>query len=80
MAIVTQTDKRTGITYAYETMDALTALHLYRMKDVVEKAFGNIKERLNMRFYAYLRAFFRDYVSVFLWNRNVYSEKINTGA
>ena len=31
-----------------ETMDAFTALHLYRMKDVVEKAFGNIKERLNM--------------------------------
>ena len=30
-------------------MDAFTALHLYRMKDVVEKAFGNIKERLNMR-------------------------------
>ena len=32
-----------------ETMDATTALHLYRRKDVVEKAFGNIKERLNMR-------------------------------
>ena len=32
-----------------ETMDDFTALHLYRMKDVVEKAFGNIKERLNMR-------------------------------
>lgn len=32
-----------------ETMEAFTALHLYRMKDVVEKAFGNIKERLNMR-------------------------------
>ena len=32
-----------------ETMDAFTALHLYRMKDVVEKAFGNIKERLSMR-------------------------------
>ncbi len=30
-------------------MDAFTALHLYRMKDVVEKAFGNLKERLNMR-------------------------------
>lgn len=26
-----------------------TALHLYWMKDVVEKAFGNLKERLNMR-------------------------------
>lgn len=32
-----------------EKMDAFTVLHLYRMKDVVEKAFGNIKERLNMR-------------------------------
>ena len=30
-------------------MDALTALELYRTKDVVEKAFGNLKERLNMR-------------------------------
>ena len=32
-----------------ETMNAFTALHLYRKKDVVEKAFGNIKERLNLR-------------------------------
>lgn len=32
-----------------EKMDAFTALHLYRMKDVVEKGFGNLKERLNMR-------------------------------
>lgn len=32
-----------------ETMDAVTALELYRNKDVVEKAFGNLKERLNMR-------------------------------
>lgn len=31
-----------------ETMDAVTALELYRNKDVVEKAFGNLKERLNM--------------------------------
>ncbi len=30
-------------------MDAVTALELYRNKDVVEKAFGNLKERLNMR-------------------------------
>ena len=30
-------------------MGTFTALYLYRMKDVVEKAFGNIKERLNMR-------------------------------
>ena len=32
-----------------EKMDAHTALHIYRMKDVIEKAFGNLKERLNMR-------------------------------
>lgn len=32
-----------------ETMDAITALELYRNKDVVEKAFENLKERLNMR-------------------------------
>ena len=30
-------------------MDAVTALEIYRNKDVVEKAFGNLKERLNMR-------------------------------
>jgi len=34
---------------ANEKMDALTALELYRAKDVVEKAFGNLKERLNFR-------------------------------
>jgi transposase len=32
-----------------ETMDAITALNIYRNKDLVEKAFGNLKERLNMR-------------------------------
>lgn len=32
-----------------EKMDSITALELYRNKDVVEKAFGNLKERLNMR-------------------------------
>ena len=31
-----------------ETMEAITVLELYRNKDVVEKAFGNLKERLNM--------------------------------
>jgi transposase len=30
-------------------MDALTALERYRNKDLIEKAFGNLKERLNMR-------------------------------
>jgi len=32
-----------------ESMDAITALEIYRNKDVAEKAFGNLKERLNMR-------------------------------
>jgi len=32
-----------------DTMNAVTALELYRNKNVVEKAFGNLKERLNMR-------------------------------
>jgi transposase len=32
-----------------EKMDAITALELYRNKDVIEKAFGNLKELLNMR-------------------------------
>lgn len=29
--------------------DPLEALEIYRSKDVIEKAFGNLKERLNMR-------------------------------
>lgn len=32
-----------------KAMDSITALELYRNRDVVEKAFGNIKERLNLR-------------------------------
>lgn len=32
-----------------EIKDPLTALSLYRNKDLVEKAFGNLKNRLNMR-------------------------------
>ncbi len=32
-----------------EKMDAISALELYRNRDVCEKAFGNLKERLNMR-------------------------------
>ncbi|KAF0194133.1 MAG: transposase IS4 [Bacillota bacterium] len=32
-----------------ETMNSTTALEIYRNKDVVEKAFGNLKERLNFR-------------------------------
>jgi transposase len=32
-----------------EKMDAINALEIYRNKDLVEKAFGNLKERLNLR-------------------------------
>jgi transposase len=32
-----------------EKMDSMRALTLYRNKDIVEKAFGNLKERLNLR-------------------------------
>lgn len=32
-----------------EKMDPITALTLYRNKELVEKAFGNIKERLNLK-------------------------------
>jgi transposase len=32
-----------------ETMDAVMALETYRNKDFVEKAFGNLKERLDLR-------------------------------
>jgi transposase len=32
-----------------EKMDAISALQVYRNKDLAEKAFGNLKERLNLR-------------------------------
>jgi transposase len=32
-----------------ENMDAITALELYRNKNLIEKSFGNIKDRLNLR-------------------------------
>ena len=47
--------KKTRRYYGYfalmtnEKMDSITVLKLYRNKDLVEKAFGNIKERLNLR-------------------------------
>jgi len=47
--------KKQSYSYGYfalisnEAMDAMTALKIYRNRDVVEKAFGNIKERLNFR-------------------------------
>jgi len=30
-------------------MDSINALELYRNKDIIEKAFGNLKDRLNLR-------------------------------
>jgi len=47
--------KKTKRYYGYftllsnEKMDAMPALQLYRNKDLIEKAFGNIKDRLNLR-------------------------------
>jgi len=32
-----------------EKMDSINALELYRNKDIIEKAFGNLKDRLNLR-------------------------------
>lgn len=32
-----------------EKMDSITAIELYRNRDLIEKAFGNLKERLNLR-------------------------------
>jgi len=32
-----------------EKMDSIAALELYRNKDLLEKAFGNLNERLNLR-------------------------------
>ena len=32
-----------------QAMEAITALEIYKNKDLVEKAFGNLKERLNLR-------------------------------
>ena len=32
-----------------EKMDSIKAIHKYRAKDIIEKSFGNLKERLNMR-------------------------------
>ena len=32
-----------------EVKDPVTAIRLYRMRDIVEKAFWNIKERLNLK-------------------------------
>lgn len=49
--IVAQTKRYFGffVLISNETMNAIDALETYRNKDLIEKAFGNLKERLNMR-------------------------------
>ena len=49
--VVKQTQRNYGffVLLTNEKMDAIKALQLYRNKDVVEKAFGNLKDKLSMR-------------------------------
>ena len=55
VTVIEEAVKATKRDYGYftlipnEKMDAMTALELYRNKDFIEKAFGNIKDRLNLR-------------------------------
>ena len=55
VSVLEEAVKATNRYYGYftlisnEKMDAMTALELYRNKDLIEKAFGNIKDRLNFR-------------------------------
>ena len=48
---ITKTEKNYGffVLVSNEIKDPVRALEIYRNKDVVEKAFGNLKERLNLR-------------------------------
>lgn len=50
-AAIAQAEKDYGffVLISNEIKDPIKALDLYRNKDVVEKAFGNLKERLNLR-------------------------------
>ena len=49
--VITQAEKDYGFfaLISNEIKDPIVALDMYRNKDVVEKAFGNLKERLNLR-------------------------------
>lgn len=49
--VIDKTEKNYGYfaLISNEIKDPLEALEIYRAKDVIEKAFGNLKERLNMR-------------------------------
>jgi hypothetical protein len=71
-----------------ETMDAQKALQIYRNKDVVEKAFGNLKERLSMRrllvsseqslegklFVAFIALIFLSYIKKKMQEHNLYKK------
>ncbi|TVM04513.1 transposase, partial [Enterococcus faecium] len=48
---ITQAEKDYGFfaLISNEIKDSIAVLDLYRNKDIVEKAFGNLKERLNLR-------------------------------
>jgi hypothetical protein len=50
-AVIDQTEKNYGYfaLISNGVKDPLEALEIYRGKDVIEKAFGNLKERLNLR-------------------------------
>jgi len=47
--VVNETKKNYGyfVLLSNEVKDSIEALEIYRNKDLVEKAFGNLKERLN---------------------------------
>ena len=71
-----------------EKMEAFEALSIFRSKDVVEKAFGNIKERLNCRrllvseersldgkfFVAFISLILASYVKKVMEDKKIYSE------
>ncbi len=71
-----------------EMMDAVTALEIYRNKDVAEKAFGNLKERLNIRrtlvsseqslrgklFIEFLALIFLSYIKKQMQDKNLFKE------
>lgn len=71
-----------------EKMDSITALELYHNKDVVEKAFGNLKERLNLRrtlvsseqsldgklFIEFVALIFLSYIKKQMQNQNLFAD------
>jgi len=71
-----------------EKMDSITALALYRNKDLVEKAFGNLKERLSMRrtlvsseqslsgklFVEFVALIYLSYLSTMMHNSHLYKD------